>query len=213
MATALMSLDQRMTVGVFETVAQAATVIDRLLDAGVPRAALGLLLPDRTAERHFGPRNARNELGAEGTYSAEMNTLARSLRPIAGLGMPGSGLVGVGPLPAALVSAGLGSQGGLERALKELGVDAERAGEVARRVKNGAVLVSSSLDGASNTQRSAMLLEHEAALGIQLDLARPIGPGTVVAQPSAPIAEQSARYEPVIDAGEDTRVTRTGVSH
>jgi hypothetical protein len=205
------SLDQRLTVGVFDSVVQAATVIDRLIDGGVPRAVIGMLLSDRTAERHFSPPDARRELGAEGTYSQQVNQLARSCRPIAALGTPGAGLVGVGPLPAALVSAGLGSLRGLEPALMQLGVDREDADEVARRVKNGAVLLSSSSEGSTAAQRSTPLIEHEASLAIQLDLGLP-GATAVIARPEAPIGEQRGRYEPLIESQDEAQGSTLGAN-
>jgi hypothetical protein len=163
------SLDQRLTVGVFDAVVQAGTVVDRLLDAGLPRTTLGMLMSDRTAERHFAP-NARRAQAAHGAYSPHFLQLARSLAPVAGLGMPGLGLLGVGSLPAALVSAGVGSSRGLQQALVELGVHAERAEEVARRVKDGAVLLSAASEGSTDARRSTPLLQQEAALSVQLDL-------------------------------------------
>jgi hypothetical protein len=197
------SLDQRLTVAVFEAVAQAGTVVDRLLDGGLPRTTLGMLMTDRTAERHFAPPNADRAQAAQAAYSPHFLQLARSLAPIGGLGMSGSGLLGVGSLPAALVSAGLGSAGGLQQALVNLGVDAVHAEEVARRVKNGAVLLSAAPEGSTDAVRSTPLLRHEAALSVQLNLSASSRAPTLITPPEAPLGEQRAGYAPLVQSPDE----------
>lgn len=189
--------------GVFEAIQHAATVVDRVLDAGLESSRLGMLMSDRTAERHFGPPNARNELGAAGTYSVHVNRLALNLKPMAALGTPGSGLVAAGPLAAALVSAGLGSSSGLEAALTELGLDQARAGDIARRVKNGAVVVAVQPGSSELASRLAPLLAHEGAVSFELPLEHPLVATAVVTRPQAPPGAQRARYDLVVEPDDD----------
>jgi hypothetical protein len=203
---------EALVLGVFEAVQQAASVVDRLLDAGLEHALLSLLLSDRTAERHLGPPDVRNALGATGTYSANFNQLAVNLSPMAALGTPGSGMVATGPLPAALVTAGLGSIHGLEQALSALGVEPDTAREVARRVKNGAALVGVRVTEAPAAERWASLIRHESVLSVQLQVNRPTAHAAVVTRPIAPVGDQRARYEPLIETAEEARGSTQGAN-
>lgn len=183
-----------LTAGVFESVQHAANAIDGLSDVGLAPHALGAVMSDRTAERHFGPANVRQELGAAGTFGAKVNRVAASLSPMAALGTPGAGLVATGPLAAALVGAGLGSRYGLEHALAQLGVELDEAREVARRVKNGAVLVSVPAEDASAPARFAAPMQNDSSMIFQLHLTRPLSNTTVVTRPRAPVVSARARY-------------------
>jgi hypothetical protein len=203
---------QSLIVGSFQAVQPASTVVDRLLDAGVDPEMLSILMSDRTAERHLGPPNARNERGSLGTYSANFNRVAASLSPMAALGTPGSGLVAAGALPAALVAAGLGSRAGLEEGLKQLGVAPAAALEVARRVKNGAVLVAVRLEDPGKVAKAASLLRHESGIAFEIRVDRPLSNPALVTRPRAPVGDQSARYEPVIETADDARGSSIGAN-
>jgi hypothetical protein len=203
-----------LSVGLFQSIQQAATLVDRLLDAGLDLEELSMLMSDRTAERHLGPPNVRNERGSLGTYSAHFNQLAASLSPMAALGTPGSGLVAAGALPAALVAAGLGSRAGLEEGLSQLGIAAEEAGEIARRVKNGAVLVGARLEqDAQKVARVAALLEHESSIAFDIQVDRPLSNPAVVTRPRAPVGDQRARYEPVIETQDEATGSSVGANN
>lgn len=203
---------ESLTAGVFESVQRAANAIDGLAGVGLAPGALGAVMSDRTAERHFGPANARQELGAGGTFGANVNRVAASLSPMAALGTPGAGLVATGPLAAALVGAGLGSRSGLEHALAQLGVALDQAREVARRVKNGAVLVSVPVDGGTQSESCSAPIRGDSSMTLQLHLTRPLSNTTVVTRPRAPAGEQRARYEPVVESPEPARGSRVGAN-
>lgn len=202
----------RLSVGVFDSVARAASVISRFMDAGLEASAVGLLMSDRAAERHLGPPNARNERGAAGSYGAHFNQLATNLAPMAALGTMGSGLVAAGPLASALIEAGVGSRAGLEQALVELGLDPERASEATRNVKNGSVVVSASVDDLGGAERWSSLLEHESAMAFELLAAHRVPHTSLVSRAEAPVGDQRARYEPVVESPDAARGTRMGAS-
>lgn len=199
-----------LTTGVFGSVQHAANAIDGLLNVGLAPEALGAVMSDRTAERHFGPANVRQELGAAGTFGANVNRVVASMSPMAALGTPGAGLVATGPLAAALVGAGLGSRSGLEHALAQLGVKPDQAREVARRVKNGAVLVSMPAEDVAAPARFAAPMQRDSSMTLQLHLKRPLSSTTVVTAPRAPAVAQRARYEPVLDMSEAEGAGRAG---
>ena len=156
-------------VGVFDTVQATASAVDRLVDAGFDQQALGLLMSDRTAQRHFGPPSPRNPLGVAG-HGANVSRLSYRLKPVAALGTPGAGLVAAGPIEGVLVAAGLGTRAGLEVALKTLGTDEEAARDVARRVKNGAALVSVPVGFNGKAVRPEELLQGSKAAALELHL-------------------------------------------
>lgn len=193
-----------LVLGVFENVQHAASIIDRLLDAKLQPSALTLLMSDRTATRHFAPGGPSDEPGTERPCSKGVRRLIEALAPIAPLGTPGTGLVATGLLPAALITAGVGTAGGLEHGLTQLGITRAVAEEVARRVAGGDVLVGARFEDADvATQKKARLIEHEAALAFQLQVAHTPSGTRLVCRPSGPITAQSGSYEPVVQP-EDT---------
>jgi hypothetical protein len=194
-------------IGAFGSVARAASIVARALDANIEAGALGLLMTDRTAERHLGPPNARNALDTAETYGAAFDRLAATLAPLAPLGAAGSGLVGAGALAAALVGAGLGSRAALDRTFMALGIDADYAREAARLVRDGAVLVSLRVTEREQQSRWATLLARESALTFRFATPR-ASRSSVVTRPAAPPGQQRATLEPVIESPD----TATGSS-
>lgn len=197
--------------GVFESVQHAAEVIDGLLQAGFDQSRIGVLTSDRTAERDFGPPNIRRELGSASPFSPDVSRLAMGLKPIAALGTPGTGLVATGPLAAMLVAVGLASSTGLEHALEKLDITDLDAREAARRVKNGAVLVSAPALDPDGLARAAEVMRGLASMALQLHLDQPLPSTGVMAEPEASAAEQRARYAPVIEFGQQ-EVTGGGIA-
>ena len=186
MASTQQSTGGSLMAGVFASVQHAAHAIDGLLATGADQAKLGVLMSDRTAQRHFEPPNVRNELGSASAFSADVNRIAAALSPMAALGTAGSGLVAAGPLAASLVAAGLGSRAGLERALLALDIAPDQARDVARRVKNGSVLVGVLMEESDTAERLTTLMLNETSLPLELHLNRPLTYATLVTRPQAP---------------------------
>jgi hypothetical protein len=122
---------------VFKTARDVVELFQSLGEAG---SELSLVMADRTAARElaFGKRvdsDVPLPLSPEGTE------LVRALHPLAALGVPGSGLVGVGTALAYLHGVGLGSHRDLSGSLQACALDAEDVREVVAAVRQGGVLV------------------------------------------------------------------------
>lgn len=189
------------TLSLLESVQRAAQAIDALIAGGCPPSDIGLLMTDRTAERAFGRAEVRDSDGVTSTFSGDVHSLAAALKPLAPLGTGGTGLVAAGPLAALVVSAGLGSGGGLEQGLAELGM-ARDAADVAQRVLQGAVLVSTPVFADSELFRAFVA---QSAMFWRVPLTAPLGTSAVVIEPLAAAVDRSARYRPVIEGAGDVR--------
>jgi hypothetical protein len=201
---------QSLMVGLFESVQRASGALDGLVAAGLDETAVGLMMSDRAAERAFGPPEARDAVGATSAFSNLTHRLAARLRPMAALGTPGAGLVATGPLAAALVSGGLGARSGLEQALGELGASADAA-EAARRVKNGAVLVSTP-PAEGGAAQAEPVLQSQSSMFWQLQLERPLATPALITAPAAAAGEQRARYEPLLETPDEATGSASGAS-
>jgi hypothetical protein len=200
---------ERLMVGVFESVQHAADAVAALLEQSFEEGRFGFLMSDRAAERHFGPLHAHQDLGSPKGGRSSLQRLAARLRPVAPLGTTGAGLVATGPLAALLVAAGLGCGAGLERAFQVLGLSAEEARELTRRVKNGALLLSMPAPQPDDTSVIiASSVQH--AMSVLLHLDRPCSNPAVVTRPRAPAGDQRARYAPIPGIEEATRAARSG---
>jgi hypothetical protein len=196
-------------VGVFESVQHTVNAVAALLEQGYEQGRFGFLMSDRAAERHFGPLNAHQDLGPPTGGRTSLQRLAAGLRPVAPLGTTGAGLVATGPLAALLVAAGLGCGAGLDRAFQVLGLSAEAARDLTRRVKNGALLLSMpALSPGNPSAVTASSVQHAMCFLLHLD--RPFSNPAVVTRPRAPAGDQRARYAPIPGIEEATRAARTG---
>jgi hypothetical protein len=191
-----------------DSVQRAAPLLDALIAQGHPRSELGILMTDRAAERAFGRAEVRDSTGAGSVFSGDVHALAAELKPLAPLGTVGAGLVATGPLAALVVSAGIGSRAGLEQALDELGLTADGA-DVARRVSQGAVLVSASAPSDSEVQQT---LATQSARFWRVPLTVPLTRSAVVSEPLAPAPDRSARYRPVIESPDEARRSSIGAT-
>jgi hypothetical protein len=173
----------------------ARDVVDLMQSLGQAGSELSLVMADRTAERElaFGKR-VDSEVPLP--LSAEGAELVRALHPLAPLGAPGSGLVGVGAALAYLHGVGLGSHRDLPASLTVCALAAEDVREVVEAVRQGGVLVIADReDGQSLTTRARELtLEFPAT-------ATPAPPP--VRAPAAPSAEQHGQYTPAVIPADD----------
>jgi hypothetical protein len=171
------------------------TTIDALVKNGVEPSNIGLVMSDRTAERHFSiGERLRSELRAP--LSPPVFTTAKELRPLAPLGAPATGTVGAGPITSKLASAGLGSACGLDGALERLGLEHEHARAIVREIVRGAVLVSAEV---SENGPPEELVKRFAESGAPAWRLAGDDSGVVeLRAPMTPAGDQRPEYEPVI---------------
>jgi hypothetical protein len=175
-----------LVIGGFDSVHGAATIIDRMLEAGLHSVALSVLTSERTAER-LRTLSARPEPSTGARAGAGLERVTANLSPLLPFGASSSGLVATGLLKAALITAGIGSGRGFEQTLVGLGIRSDAAAELARQVAQGGLLVGArieELDPAA--QSAAALLEQGATLAVHLQIAHSPTGTRVVARPAAP---------------------------
>lgn len=199
---------QTLVFGVFEPVQRGMEAIDRLVDAGFDVSRVGGLMSDRTAERHFSLFDVHEHAGSFAPLGANVSRFSQTLKPIAALGEPGSGLVGTGPLVAVLTGAGLGTRGGIEDALEALGVAPETASEIRTGLLGGSMIVGVVAERERVGAAEAAL--RGGARLLRAWLTHPVPEaGTLIETPEAPAGEQRARYEPRLDWGQDATGQKT----
>jgi hypothetical protein len=143
-------------VGLFDTAAEAQSVVQELVNSGFERADISLVANNAKGEYNY------NEVGAEGSSAAEgagagavgggvLGGVLGLLVGVGALAIPGIGpVLAAGPLAAALgaagastlVGAGIGAAaGGIIGALVGAGIPEEDAGFYAEGVRRGGTLV------------------------------------------------------------------------
>jgi hypothetical protein len=169
----------------------AGDVVSLLKKLGSPASELSLLMSDRTAEK--APALKQLDVEAPGSSSQQAAQLSRGLHPLAPLGAPGSGLVGVGRDLEHLHGVGLGSYRDLAATLGCCGLAPSDLQHVVEAVRQGGVLVL----GGGEAQRNEL-----RAMGRELTLelpptAHPAPPP--VRAPAAPSIQQHAEQTPAIN--------------
>jgi hypothetical protein len=171
---------------------QARDVIEWLQAFGGAPPDVSLLMTDRTAGKEFSlEARAASETALPLSEGGEQ--LARALHPLAALGAPGSGLVGVGATLQYLHGAGLGSHRDLPKTLAACSVSADDVKAAVHALLNGGVLMIDS-GGSENT---ASVESRTRKLTLRFpDRAQPVQPPIVA--PVGPAVEQHAPLRPAV---------------
>jgi hypothetical protein len=157
---------------------------------------LTLILSDRTAQRDFSLHLAAGEEG-DGTLESPLSVISRQLHPLAPLGAPGTGLVGVGPALNSLHALGLGSDKDLAECLTLCGVSDERTEALTATLRNGGVLAFVTEEG-----ERELLKDRGQELAFELpEHVHPVNAPVVA--PAAPVSEQRATYNPLFTPTSD----------
>lgn len=149
----------RVVTGIFTDTASAATAVDRLVDSGIARDEISVLMSDAIHGKHVeletkskAPEGAVTGASIGGTLGA----IALGLAAAATLAIPGVNVVAAGPLVAAAVGLGLGAaSGGLIGALVGMGIPEHEAKFFADEVKDGKIMLAihSDSDDVSDVRR------------------------------------------------------------
>lgn len=170
----------RTTVGVFDTSTQASQAVQELLNSGISRDDVSVIAQDgRTKEVGdiSDTTSDRSSIGeSAGVGAVSGGVLGGTLGLLVGIGalaIPGIGpVLAVGPLAAALGSAGAGAlvgagvgaaSGGILGALIGAGIPEDDAHVYAESVRRGGTLVSVTTDDQSSTLVSNILRRYGAA--------------------------------------------------
>lgn len=134
---------EKVLIGLFSEVNEVETAVERLMKAGVPREAIGVMAHEVTIAPRIGPIQG---IGTSGRVGAGMaiGGFAGFTAGVVALAIPGIGpLLAAGPLAAGLMGAGVGAAaGGVIGKLRQLGVSEEEAGNYCEALRRGAIIVS-----------------------------------------------------------------------
>lgn len=176
--------------------------LEPLRQLGPLSAELSLMMLDRTAAREPAftePVGARDDVAVP--LTPELQQLTRGLHPLAPLGGPGSGLVGVGAHLRRLHGLGLGAHRDLAATLRACGLGAGDVSQVVHGLREGGVLVLGEAE-----QLRPELRRHSQELALELPDDGPEAPPAVLA-PQAPVTG-AAVYEPALAPARDETANR-----
>jgi hypothetical protein len=137
-------------VGLYDTSAQARQVMQDLLQHGVPRHEMSLIMPHPEGQEAERPNGEEETAAVVRHHGAEHLGMGAVLGGIGGLVVglstlviPGFGpMIVAGPLAIALAGAGVGAYAGvIAGSLIHLGVSEQEAGHYAERLRRGGALV------------------------------------------------------------------------
>lgn len=148
-------------IGVFASMNDARSAVERLGRAGIPVADVSVVSgrPEGIESREIA-----SDVAADAGIGAALGGIGGLLLGFTAILIPGIGpVVAAGPLLAALGGAGVGAvAGGLIGALNEAGVPEEEARGYAERIRGGEVLVTVRSDG-ERAERAREILDQQRA--------------------------------------------------
>ncbi len=157
--------------GAFKTVNGADTATERLVQAGIPRTDISVLVSDQAREQLATiQKHTRAAEGAAvgGIAGGILGSLIAGLTTVAALAVPGVGVLAAGPLVAALAGAGAGAAaGGTLGGLIGLGLTEHEAKFYAKALKEHGMVVVVSTDDARTHSTARTVLDEAGALKIE----------------------------------------------
>lgn len=155
----------RLVTGLFEDEQRAQSAVRQLLDHGVHKDVVGVLLHGNGIEHQDVQEpgtNAGKRMVQGGAIGAGVAAL------LGGAVLGPLGLIGVGPLAAALFGlAGGAVYGTVAGALTGRDTDKEEIRELAREVEEGRVLVTAVVESRTSREELEELLRNHGALQVQ----------------------------------------------
>lgn len=160
-------------IGVFTNRKSAESAYGLLRDMGYLEDDISVLMSDEARVRYFPAPGLRGEVigdtldappGFTGVVGAGAGTaLGALLGTVASLALPGSGLVGVGPLAAALGAILGGMSGGLLGSLIGIGFSKDHAKKFEEKINQGNIIIA--VNPRSEEDTTKIIQEWEAAGG------------------------------------------------
>lgn len=157
-------------IATYESSVDADRCIARLYEEGFTRNDISMLVSDDASKRHLAveQRTKAAEGMAGGAAAGGMlGALAAGLTAVAGIVIPGAGVLLAGPIVAALVGAGAGGAiGGLVGGLVGLGFNENEAKLVEDAVRRGNVVVAVTDESGDRSRVIHGVFESTRALSI-----------------------------------------------
>jgi hypothetical protein len=154
--------------GIFDSRMEAEQALAELLNAGVERDKISLIMTDQTKGKLFSSTDDEGTRAAKGAAAGAaiggaLGALVAGLTAVGSIVVPGAGLLAAGPIVAALSGAGAGAAvGGLSGALVRAGIAAAEANRYEEEVKAGkaVVIVHPANDNEALTSHDIMRAHH-----------------------------------------------------
>ena len=142
--------------------------VSELVEAGIPREEISVLMTDSAHGQHFALRRgtkAAEGAAAGGAAGGVLGALLAGLTAVAALSVPGVGVLVSGPIVAAFAGAGAGAAtGGVVGALIGMGVKEHEAKLYSEGVYKGGILVGVRVSDSDTADRVRRVLQRTGAL-------------------------------------------------
>jgi uncharacterized protein (TIGR02271 family) len=154
-------------VGSFDSYSEAQSVVEELVNIGVPRDEISIVANDtagRYSEGRTDTSGTASGAGKGAVVGGAIGGAAGLAAGLAGLAIPGIGpIIAAGPIAAALAGAGAGAvAGGLIGGLTHLGVSEEDAHVYAESVRRGGALVTVRAEENTAERAAEVMRNHNA---------------------------------------------------
>lgn len=157
-------------IATFENTDDADRCISRLYEEGLSRNDISMLVSDDASKRHLAivQRTKAPEGMAGGAATGGLiGAIAAGLTAVAGIALPGLGVMVAGPIIAALIGAGAGGAvGGLVGGLVGLGFNENEAKLVEDAVRKGNVVLAVTDEGNTRSRVIHGIFESTRALSV-----------------------------------------------
>ena len=152
--------------GGFQSGRTAQHAVAELTDRGVPQDEISVLMDEKNKESFAKiekSNKAAEGAGVGGAAGTAVGAIAAGLGTVAGIAVPGVGLLATGPIVAALAGGGAGAAGGgTLGALAGMGMSKDKVKFHQRVLSEGGVVVAVTTKD-SNTKKAAQeVMEREA---------------------------------------------------
>jgi hypothetical protein len=157
-------------IATYETPPAAARAVNRLYEEGFTDEQISMLVSDATKEKHLALEvGTKAPEGAAGgaALGGALGAIAAGLTVVAGIVIPGLGLLVAGPLVAALAGLGVGGvAGGLIGGLVGLGFSETEAKVVEEAIRKGNVALAITAENADRAGIAHGVFQSTQALQI-----------------------------------------------
>ena len=164
-------MSQMHVVGAFKTVQGAQLAADRLINEGIPREAVGVVMSDKARQRLATVET--HTKGAEGVATGGvtggvLGGIVAGLTTVAAVALPGVGVLAAGPIVSILAGAGAGAAaGGALGGLVGLGMSEHEVKYYGDVLKSEGVLVTVTTADKQMQKHSRKVLDDAGAIAVQ----------------------------------------------